>query len=64
MNWDQIETKWTAMTRRVRPDWPTGGQRAAHRTQDVSVPLVDAASAEMPASIDGAALSPATLGEE
>ncbi|MES2913541.1 MAG: hypothetical protein V4753_00365 [Pseudomonadota bacterium] len=22
MNWDQIETKWAAMTRRVRADWP------------------------------------------
>ncbi len=21
MNWDQIETKWAAMTRRVRADW-------------------------------------------
>lgn len=23
MNWDQIESKWAAMTRRVRADWPT-----------------------------------------
>ena len=22
MNWDQIETEWQAMTRRVRSDWP------------------------------------------
>lgn len=22
MNWDQIENKWMAMARRVRPDWP------------------------------------------
>jgi hypothetical protein len=21
MNWDQIETKWAAMTRRIRADW-------------------------------------------
>lgn len=21
MSWDQIENKWAAMTRRVRPDW-------------------------------------------
>ncbi len=26
MNWLQIESKWTAMTRRVRPDWPTASQ--------------------------------------
>lgn len=64
MNWDQIETQWTAMTRRVRPDWPTGGQRAALPSQNVPVPIVDAAATEMPAFNDGAALSPATLGEE
>lgn len=23
MNWDQIESKWAAMTRRVRADWMT-----------------------------------------
>ena len=23
MNWDQIESKWAAMTRRVRADWPS-----------------------------------------
>ena len=27
MNWDQIENRWAAMTRRVRPDWPTAGQK-------------------------------------
>ncbi len=26
MDWDQIENKWAAMTRRVRADWP--GDRA------------------------------------
>lgn len=26
MNWDQIENKWVAMTRRVRPDWPGAAQ--------------------------------------
>lgn len=26
MNWDQIESSWAAMTRRVRPDWPEFGK--------------------------------------
>jgi hypothetical protein len=64
MNWDQIETKWTAMTRRVRPDWPTGGQRAAPTSQDALVPMVDPTAHEVPGLIDGAALPPATLGKE
>ena len=25
MNWDQIETNWAAMTRRVRPERPVAG---------------------------------------
>ncbi|MDP3340556.1 MAG: hypothetical protein Q8S30_09515 [Frigidibacter sp.] len=25
MNWDQIETNWAAMTRRVRPERPAAG---------------------------------------
>lgn len=29
MNWDQIESKWAAMTRRVRADWPTDKPDAA-----------------------------------
>lgn len=31
MNWDQIETKWTAMTRRIRADL------TAHRIETTSV---------------------------
>ena len=33
MNWDQIETKWMAMARRVRPDWT-----ASAITRDTSRP--------------------------
>ena len=32
MDWDQIEPKWAAMTRRVRADWTT------HRA-DIKTPL-------------------------
>lgn len=28
MDWDQIENKWSAMTRRVRADWPANGDAA------------------------------------
>jgi len=29
MKWDQIESKWAAMTRRVRGDWPSAIKGAA-----------------------------------
>jgi len=29
MNWDQIETNWAAMTRRVRPERPLAGTRGS-----------------------------------
>ena len=29
MNWDQIESTWAAMTRRVRGDWPPDIKNAA-----------------------------------
>lgn len=41
MNWDQIETKWAAMTRRVRPDLPMNPKspRAAAVIDQLPPPL-------------------------
>lgn len=42
MNWDQIEVKWAAMTRRVRSDLPQnarpGPNQAAPMTQSSDLP--------------------------
>jgi hypothetical protein len=32
MDWDQIEAKWAAMTRRIRADWPTSCQTSRATT--------------------------------
>ncbi|GGH43453.1 hypothetical protein GVY41_01475 [Frigidibacter albus] len=40
MNWDQIETNWAAMTRRVRPERPVAGT-APQRTSTDAMNSVD-----------------------
>lgn len=45
MDWDQIQTKWLAMTRRVRSDWP------ADRSADqAGIRIHRVAGAEMPSA--------------
>jgi hypothetical protein len=43
MNWDQIESKWSAMTRRVRLEW--GGE--AGKEQQATVPGTGVVAVEM-----------------
>ncbi len=35
MNWDQIETEWMSMMRRIRPDWPMADGNASPTVQTV-----------------------------
>jgi hypothetical protein len=60
MNWDQIETKWAAMTRRVRPDWPVTQKTGS------GAALVAAlgAEADVPARESGAILELTDLRSE
>ena len=48
MDWDQIESKWAAMTRRVRADWSVDNvdvkvlpARRALKTDEKAVVIVD-----------------------
>lgn len=49
MDWDQIQTKWLAMTRRVRCDWPA--DRPIDRPTDrAGIRIHRVAGAEVPSA--------------
>ncbi len=59
MNWDQIETKWAAMTRRVQADWcrreDTVEAPAAQRKAATNTPALRANRAVVPQPADSGA---------
>lgn len=61
MRWDQIETEWTAMTRRIRADWRNEqdgmGPAATSMPRTAPAPVQDAAPDQAPAD-SGADYSP------
>ena len=53
MNWDQIESKWALMTRRIRADFGDG----PIETMEVSAPTLDHNDLVAPSIADGQAFA-------